>query len=73
MVVSHWLAVGSRYMHNIMDLHTCMCINCHTTSHSIIVIVLEKRSNFAVKLIFQYEPLKLVTLVDFVHNPECLN
>ena len=37
------------------------------------VIVLEKRSNFAVKLIFQYEPLKLVTLVDFVHNPECLN
>ena len=40
---------------------------------SIYVIVLEKRSNFAVKLIFQYEPLKLVTLVDFVHNPECLN
>ena len=39
----------------------------------IFVIVLEKRSNFAVKLIFQYEPLKLVTLVDFVHNSECLN
>ena len=35
-------------------------------------IVLEKRSNFAVKLIFQYEPLKLVTLEDFVHNPECV-
>ena len=35
--------------------------------------VLEKRSNFAVKLIFQYEPLKLVTLVDFVHNSDCLN
>ena len=39
------------------------------------MIVLEKRSNFAVKLIFQYEPLKLVTLVDFVHvhNSECFN
>ena len=37
------------------------------------MIVLEKRSNFAVNLIFQYEPLKLVTLEDFVHNSECLN
>ena len=37
------------------------------------VIVLEKRSNFAVKLFFQYEPLKLGTLVDFVHNSESLN
>ena len=37
------------------------------------VIVLEKRSNFAVKLIFQYEPLKTGTLIDFVHNSECLN
>ena len=37
------------------------------------VIVLEKRSNFAVKLIFQYEPLKTGTLIDFVHNSEYLN
>ena len=36
------------------------------------VIVLEKRSNFAVKLIFQCEPLKTGTLIDFVHNSECL-
>ena len=37
------------------------------------VIVLEKRSNFAVKLILQYEPLKTGTLIDFVHDSECLN
>ena len=37
------------------------------------VDLLEKRSNFAVKLIFQYEPLKFGTLVDFVHISECLN
>ena len=40
---------------------------------STFVIVLEKRSNFAVKLIFQYEPLKTGTQIDFVHNSECFN
>ena len=44
-----------------------------THSNHLYVIALEKRSNFAVKLIFQYEPLKLVTPVDFVHNSECFN
>ena len=52
-------------------LHSCVC--CYNSEFLINVIVLEKRSNFAVKLIFQYEPLKTGTLIDFVHNSECLN
>ena len=37
------------------------------------MIVLEKRSNFAVKLIFQNKLLKSGTQADFEHNHECSN
>ena len=49
------------------------CLSTVYVGATTFVIVLEKRSNFAVKLILQYEPLKTGTLIDFVHDSECLN
>ena len=45
----------------------------YLTVYTTFVIVLEKRSNFAVKLIFQNKLLKSDTQADFVYNPECSN
>ena len=39
----------------------------------LLVIVLEKRSNFVAKLIFQNELLKSGPPAAFVHNPKCSN